>query len=164
MIRKRAELAIRYAGEEGGDMFYFPSLSSKKIVYKGMLTTEQVRSFYIELNDETMDTALALVHSRFSTNTFPSWERAHPYRYIAHNGEINTLRGNVNWMHARQSHARLASSSATTSRRSCPVIDPDGSDSAMFDNVPRVAGARRPLAAARDDDDDPGAVGRTTRA
>ncbi|CDN45413.1 hypothetical protein BN871_HL_00060, partial [Paenibacillus sp. P22] len=134
VIRKRSELAIRYAGEEGGDMFYFPSLSSKKIVYKGMLTTEQVRSFYVELNDEAMETALALVHSRFSTNTFPSWERAHPYRYLIHNGEINTLRGNVNWMHARQSlfASELFGEDLDKIK---PIINPDGSDTAMFDNT-----------------------------
>ncbi|AJY73986.1 glutamate synthase large subunit [Paenibacillus beijingensis] len=134
VIRKRAELAIRYSGSEGGDMFYFPSFSSKKIVYKGMLTTEQVRSFYMELNDETMVTALALVHSRFSTNTFPSWERAHPYRYLIHNGEINTLRGNVNWMHARQ--ALFASELfGEDLDKIKPIINPDGSDTAMFDNT-----------------------------
>lgn len=134
VIRKRAELAIRYAGAEGGDVFYFPSLSSKKIVYKGMLTTEQVRSFYVELSDEAVETAIALVHSRFSTNTFPSWERAHPYRYMIHNGEINTLRGNVNWMHARQSlfESELFGSDMDKVK---PVINPDGSDTAMFDNT-----------------------------
>jgi glutamate synthase (NADPH/NADH) large chain len=134
VIRKRAELAIRYAGAEGGDMFYFSSLSSKKIVYKGMLTTEQVRSFYIELNDETVVTAIALVHSRFSTNTFPSWERAHPYRYLIHNGEINTLRGNVNWMHARQTMFATEAFGSDMDKIK-PVINPDGSDTAMFDNT-----------------------------
>ena len=134
VIRKRAELVIRYSAMEGGDMFYFPSLSSKKIVYKGMLTTEQVRSFYLELNDELVETAIALVHSRFSTNTFPSWERAHPYRYLIHNGEINTLRGNVNWMHARQS---LFASElfGVDLEKIKPVINSDGSDTAMFDNT-----------------------------
>ncbi|XEC95496.1 glutamate synthase large subunit [Paenibacillus tarimensis] len=134
VIRKRAELAIRYSGAEGGDMFYFSSMSSKKIVYKGMLTTEQVRSFYTELNDESVETAIALVHSRFSTNTFPSWERAHPYRYLIHNGEINTLRGNVNWMHARQT---LFASElfGEDMEKIKPVINPDGSDTAMFDNT-----------------------------
>ncbi|MCU6709187.1 glutamate synthase large subunit [Paenibacillus sp. J5C_2022] len=134
VIRKRAELAIRYAGKEGGNMFYFTSLSSKKIVYKGMLTTEQVRSFYTELNDETVVSALALVHSRFSTNTFPSWERAHPFHYLIHNGEINTLRGNVNWMHARQT---LFASElfGEDLEKIKPIINPDGSDTAMFDNT-----------------------------
>ncbi|WP_270166020.1 glutamate synthase large subunit [Paenibacillus sp. SYP-B4298] len=134
VIRKRAELSIRYAGLEGGDMFYFPSFSSKKIVYKGMLTTEQVRSFYLELNDESVETAIALVHSRFSTNTFPSWERAHPYRYLIHNGEINTLRGNVNWMHARQTLFASELFGEDMSKIK-PVINPDGSDTAMFDNT-----------------------------
>lgn len=134
VIRKRAELAIRYSGQEGGEKFYFSSLSSRKIVYKGMLTTEQVRSFYIELNDETVETALALVHSRFSTNTFPSWERAHPFHYLIHNGEINTLRGNINWMHARQTlfETELFGDDLEKIK---PIINPDGSDTAMADNV-----------------------------
>jgi glutamate synthase domain-containing protein 1 len=80
-----------------------PSLSCRTIVYKGMLNASQLRVFYPDLADERVESAIAMVHSRFSTNTFPSWPRAHPYRYISHNGEINTLRGNVNWMHARQS-------------------------------------------------------------
>ncbi|RXZ81459.1 glutamate synthase large subunit [Paenibacillaceae bacterium] len=134
VIRKRAEHAIRYSGMEGGDSFYFSSLSSKKIVYKGMLTTEQVRSFYIELSDERFETAIALVHSRFSTNTFPSWERAHPYRYLIHNGEINTLRGNVNWMHARQTLCETALFGEDMAKIK-PIINPDGSDTAMFDNT-----------------------------
>ncbi|AZN40008.1 glutamate synthase large subunit [Paenibacillus albus] len=134
VIRKRAEIAIRYTGAEGADSFYFSSMSSKKIVYKGMLTTEQVRSFYVDLNDETMETALALVHSRFSTNTFPSWERAHPYRYLIHNGEINTLRGNVNWMHARQTMFATELFGDDLAKIK-PIINPDGSDTAMFDNT-----------------------------
>ncbi|WP_341281406.1 glutamate synthase large subunit [Paenibacillus sp. FSL H8-0537] len=134
VIRKRAEIAIRFSGKEGGEMFYFPSLSTKKIVYKGMLTTEQVGSFYVELNDESVVTAMALVHSRFSTNTFPSWERAHPFHYLIHNGEINTLRGNVNWMHARQTlfETELFGSDMDKIK---PIINPDGSDTAMFDNT-----------------------------
>ena len=83
--------------------FYIASLSARTIVYKGMLTAEQLPQFYPDLRDDRVESALALVHSRFSTNTFPSWSRAHPYRLLAHNGEINTLRGNVNWMHARES-------------------------------------------------------------
>ncbi|MDB4866274.1 MAG: glutamate synthase large subunit, partial [Cohnella sp.] len=134
VIRKRAELAIRYSGMEGGDSFYFPSLSSKKIVYKGMLTTVQVGSFYPELHDADVETAMALVHSRFSTNTFPSWERAHPFHYMIHNGEINTLRGNINWMHARQT---LFASElfGDDLEKIKPIIAPDGSDTAMFDNT-----------------------------
>ncbi|MUT67741.1 glutamate synthase large subunit [Paenibacillus sp. NEAU-GSW1] len=134
VIRKRAEIAIRYSGKEGGEMFYFPSLSSKKIVYKGMLTTEQVKSFYVELNDETVVSAMALVHSRFSTNTFPSWERAHPFHYLIHNGEINTLRGNVNWMHARQTLFETELFGEDIEKVK-PVINPDGSDTAMTDNT-----------------------------
>ena len=134
VIRKRAELAIRYSGREGGSGFYFSSLSSKKIVYKGMLTTEQVRSFYTELNDESVVTALAMVHSRFSTNTFPSWERAHPFHYLIHNGEINTLRGNVNWMHARQT-LFVSELFGDDMEKIKPIINPDGSDTAMFDNT-----------------------------
>ncbi|OMF30865.1 glutamate synthase subunit alpha [Paenibacillus sp. FSL H8-0548] len=134
VIRKRAELAIRYAGKEGGNMFYFSSLSSRKIVYKGMLTTEQVRSFYSELNDESVVSAMALVHSRFSTNTFPSWERAHPFHYMIHNGEINTLRGNVNWMHARQT-LFATELFGDDMEKIKPIINPDGSDTAMFDNT-----------------------------
>ncbi|MCD9021691.1 glutamate synthase large subunit [Cohnella silvisoli] len=133
VIRKRAEQAIRYSGIEGGEAFYFSSLSSKTIVYKGMLIPEQVDSYYIELQDPAVETALALVHSRFSTNTFPSWERAHPYRFVIHNGEINTLRGNVNWMHARQALAETELFGGDMSKVK-PVIDNDGSDTAMFDN------------------------------
>ncbi len=133
VIRKRAENTIRYANIKGGQYFYIPSLSYKTITYKGMLMSEQVEPFYGDLSDPSMESALALVHSRFSTNTFPSWDRAHPYRYIAHNGEINTLRGNVNWMHARQS---LCASDLFKDdiKKLLPVISPDGSDSAMFDN------------------------------
>src|SRR5664279_3376693 len=105
VIRKRAENAIRYSGKvAGGEFFYLSSLSCKTLVYKGMLLTTQLTEYYPDLSHPAMDSALALVHSRFSTNTFPSWDRAHPYRYIAHNGEINTLRGNVNWMHAGQAN------------------------------------------------------------
>src|SRR5215203_5861209 len=103
VIRKRAENEIRYSGKiGGGDFFYVPSLSCRTLVYKGMLLTTQLREYYPDLSHPAMESALALVHSRFSTNTFPSWNRAHPYRFMAHNGEINTLRGNTNWMHARQ--------------------------------------------------------------
>jgi glutamate synthase (ferredoxin) len=133
VIRKRAEHEIRYAGVLGGEQFYIPSFSSRTIIYKGLLTTDQVSEFYPELNDPAVESALALAHSRFSTNTFPSWERAHPYRYIAHNGEINTLRGNVNWMHARQSLCESPLFDEDL-KKILPVINSDGSDSAMFDN------------------------------
>ena len=113
---------------------YFPSLSSSTIVYKGMLTTGQLEEFFPDLSDERFVSPLALVHSRFSTNTFPSWPLAHPYRFIAHNGEINTVRGNRNWMAARES---LLQSEIIPGdlKRLFPIVDPAGSDSASFDEV-----------------------------
>lgn len=134
VIRRRAELSIRYGGADQGDQFYVPSLSCRKIVYKGMLTTEQVGRFYLDLQDPRLESAIALLHSRFSTNTFPSWERAHPYRFMIHNGEINTLRGNVNWMHARQSLFQ-SEVFGDDLEKIKPVINPDGSDTGMFDNT-----------------------------
>ncbi|HEX9115492.1 MAG TPA: glutamate synthase central domain-containing protein, partial [Anaerolineae bacterium] len=134
IIRRMAENAIRYGGMPGGDSFYISSLSYKTIVYKGMLTAPQLEEFYPDLNDPAMATALAMVHSRFSTNTFPSWERAQPFRYIMHNGEINTLRGNINWMHAREPFLETELFSGELAKV-MPAIAPDGSDSAMFDNV-----------------------------
>ncbi|MBD7966483.1 glutamate synthase large subunit [Paenibacillus gallinarum] len=135
IIRRRAEQQIRYADQvRGADTFYIPSMSCRKIVYKGMLTTEQVGQFYLDLQDERVESAMALLHSRFSTNTFPSWERAHPYRFMIHNGEINTMRGNVNWMHARQSLFESELFGEDLSKVK-PVINPDGSDTAMFDNT-----------------------------
>jgi glutamate synthase (ferredoxin) len=133
VIRKRAERAIRYGGIKGGHWFYISSLSCRTLVYKGMLLTEQMDEFFPDLKNPAMESALALVHSRFSTNTFPSWERAHPYRYIAHNGEINTLRGNVNWMHARQAMFQ-SDLFGDDMKKLLPIINTDGSDSAMFDN------------------------------
>ncbi|PKM77077.1 MAG: glutamate synthase large subunit [Firmicutes bacterium HGW-Firmicutes-15] len=131
-IRKRAEKAIIPMCEDKGGTFYVASLSSKTIVYKGMLTAEQLRSFYLDLSDLDFASALAMVHSRFSTNTFPSWERAHPNRYIVHNGEINTIRGNVNWMKARQKC--IDSVLFDDLSKVYPIVDESGSDSAMFDN------------------------------
>jgi glutamate synthase (NADPH/NADH) large chain len=115
-------------------MFYVPSLSSRTLIYKGMLNAGQLPQFFPDLNDPAFASALAMVHSRFSTNTFPTWARAHPYRYIAHNGEINTLRGNVNWMTARE---RMFASPlfGDDIKKILPVIDQSGSDSAMFDNA-----------------------------
>lgn len=126
VVRKRAE---REAG------VYFPSLSARTIVYKGMLTTGQLEPFFPDLSDRRLATTVALVHSRFSTNTFPSWPLAHPYRFVAHNGEINTVKGNRNWMKARES--QLASSLFGTEQldRIFPVCTPDASDSASFDEV-----------------------------
>src|SRR5437870_1595115 len=133
VIRRRAENAIRYAGLPGGDFFYISSLSCRTIIYKGMLTLRQLMTFYPDLSDQAVESAIAVVHSRFSTNTFPSWGRAHPYRYLIHNGEINTLRGNENWMHARQ--GMLASELfGDDLKKVFPIIQEDGSDSAKFDN------------------------------
>ena len=140
IIRKQIEKQV-----ESG--IYIPSLSARTIVYKGLLLAPQIARFYPELADPEVVSALCLVHQRFSTNTFPSWPLAHPYRYIAHNGEINTVRGNVNWMHARQSV--LASPLfGDNLKKLCPVIEPGGSDSASFDNAPRTARHVRPLVAA----------------
>ncbi|MBV8951607.1 MAG: glutamate synthase subunit alpha, partial [Actinobacteria bacterium] len=113
---------------------YFPSLSSRTLVYKGMLRSSQLPEFYCDLSDERMESALALVHSRFSTNTFPSWPLAHPYRYVAHNGEINTLKGNRNWMRAREALLESELFPGDLSRI-FPICTPDASDSASFDEV-----------------------------
>ncbi|MGE4272803.1 MAG: glutamate synthase large subunit [Desulfitobacterium sp.] len=131
-IRKEAEKVILPMCEDKGGTFYVASLSAKTIVYKGMLTAEQLRHFYLDLSDLDFASALAMVHSRFSTNTFPSWERAHPNRYIVHNGEINTIRGNVNWMRARQKC--IDSPLFEDITKVYPIVDESGSDSAMFDN------------------------------
>jgi len=146
IIRKRAYNEIRTSTIDGAEYWYVPSLSHKTFVYKGMLLTQQVDQYFTDLQNPTMETAIALVHSRFSTNTFPSWDRAHPYRYVAHNGEINTLRGNINWMHARQA---LFDSElfGEDMKKILPVINPQGSDSAMFDNtLELLVLAGRPLA------------------
>jgi glutamate synthase domain-containing protein 2/glutamate synthase domain-containing protein 1/glutamate synthase domain-containing protein 3 len=134
VVRKRAENEVRESGVEDADTFYLPSLSCRTIIYKGLLLASQITNFYRELSDPDVVSALCLVHQRFSTNTFPSWQRAHPYRYIAHNGEINTLRGNVNWMHARQSLLK-SPLFGDDLKKLYPIIAPDGSDSANFDNV-----------------------------
>ncbi|HEX2102446.1 MAG TPA: glutamate synthase large subunit [Solirubrobacteraceae bacterium] len=127
VIRRIVELAA-------GPDFYAPSFSSRTCVYKGMLISHQLRGFYPDLRDERFGSGMALVHSRFSTNTFPSWELAHPYRVICHNGEINTLMGNVNWMRARES--QLASDLfGKDMQKVMPIVRPGGSDSATFDNV-----------------------------
>src|SRR5579872_4744444 len=134
VVRKQAEAAVAKADLEDKGMFYIPSLSARTIVYKGLLLAPQIANFYRELSDPDVMSALCLVHQRFSTNTFPSWQLAHPYRYIAHNGEINTLRGNVNWMYARQSV--LASPLfGDDIKKLLPIITPGGSDSAMLDNA-----------------------------
>ncbi|GGR92338.1 glutamate synthase [Streptomyces nojiriensis] len=126
VLRKRAE---REAG------VYFPSLSARTIVYKGMLTTGQLEPFFPDLSDRRFASAVALVHSRFSTNTFPSWPLAHPYRFVAHNGEINTVKGNRNWMKARESQLASEAFGDGVLDRIFPICTPDASDSASFDEV-----------------------------
>ncbi|MGA8767692.1 MAG: glutamate synthase central domain-containing protein, partial [Candidatus Acidiferrales bacterium] len=134
VVRKAAETAMAESDLKEKDFFYVPSLSSRTIVYKGLLLAPQIASFYKELSDPEVMSALCLVHQRFSTNTFPSWQLAHPYRYVCHNGEINTLRGNANWMYARQS---VLSSPlfGKDMQKLLPIITPGGSDSAMLDNA-----------------------------
>jgi glutamate synthase (ferredoxin) len=134
VIRRRVENAVRESDVGQRGMFYIPSLSFKTLVYKGMLNSTQLGPFYPDLTDPEMVTAFALVHSRFSTNTFPNWARAHPYRYISHNGEINTLRGNVNWMTARE-NLFASDLFGSDMKKLLPIIDQNGSDSAMFDNA-----------------------------
>jgi glutamate synthase (NADPH/NADH) large chain len=133
MALERRAFCLRKRAEHELDV-YLPSLSCRTIVYKGMLTTDQLPAFFPDLRDERFASAIALVHSRFSTNTFPSWPLAHPYRYVAHNGEINTVRGNRNWMRARE--ALLASDVIPGElSRVFPIVTPDASDSASFDEV-----------------------------
>jgi len=134
VIRRRIENEIAHAEIEGRNNFYIPSLSCRTIVYKGLLLAPQITKFYPELSDPLVKSALCLVHQRFSTNTFPSWPLSHPYRHIAHNGEINTVKGNVIWMNARQS---LLESSlfGDDLKKVFPVIVPGGSDSASLDNA-----------------------------
>jgi len=134
VIRKRIENEVRHLQLDDKSQFYFPSLSSRTIVYKGMLLANEVGVYYQDLNDESMVSALALVHQRFSTNTFPAWDLAHPFRMIAHNGEINTVRGNINWMTAR--HAAMRSDlMGEDLDKVWPLIAEGQSDSAAFDNA-----------------------------
>ncbi|GAA3948458.1 glutamate synthase large subunit [Gordonia caeni] len=147
VVRKRVqyELGDKGAGQDGPgrETVYFPSLSGTTMVYKGMLTTPQLRDFYLDLQDERMESALGLVHSRFSTNTFPSWPLAHPFRRVAHNGEINTVTGNENWMRAREALIDAsvfespagAQSGELVADKIFPVCTPGASDTARFDEV-----------------------------
>ncbi|MBI4912310.1 MAG: glutamate synthase large subunit [Acidobacteria bacterium] len=134
VIRRLAEKRVSRSVLPGRGAFYVASLSARTVVYKGMLNSDQLGTFYPDLRDDGFAASLAMVHSRFSTNTFPSWSRSHPYRYISHNGEINTLRGNVHWLEARQHlfHSRLFGADL---QKVLPVLDLDGSDSSMFDNL-----------------------------
>ncbi len=134
VIRKTIEHAVRKLAKDQGKGFYIPSMSSRTIVYKGMLLADQVGTYFRDLQDERVISAMALVHQRFSTNTFPTWDLAHPFRMIAHNGEINTLRGNVNWMTAR--HAAMSSKFLGEDlEKLWPLIVEGQSDSACFDNA-----------------------------
>ncbi|MCR4300798.1 MAG: glutamate synthase large subunit [Sulfuricaulis sp.] len=134
VIRMRVEHAIWNSRIQNRLLFYIPSLSARTLIYKGMLTPTQVEPMFPDLADPAVESALALVHSRFSTNTFPSWPLAHPYRYIAHNGEINTLRGNINWMRAREALCQ-SPLFGDDLKKILPIVMEGGSDSATFDNV-----------------------------
>lgn len=139
VIRKRAEheLGTKGPGQDGPgrETVYFPSLSGRTFVYKGMLTTPQLKAFYLDLQDERLTSALGIVHSRFSTNTFPSWPLAHPFRRIAHNGEINTVTGNENWMRAREALIRTDLFGGPDLEKVAPICTPGASDTARFDEV-----------------------------
>src|SRR5258708_1840652 len=150
VVRRRAELEIDASDLPDKNFFYIPSLSSRTIIYKGLLLAPQIADFYNELTDPDAMSALCLVHQRFSTNTFPSWQLAHPYRYLCHNGEINTVRGNVNWMNARE---RMLCSPmfGDDLKKVLPIIKPGGSDSASLDNAVELlalSGRRLPHAMA----------------
>src|ERR1051326_8116218 len=134
VVRKRLETEVAQSDLPERGVFYIPSLSARTIIYKGLLLAPQIARFYPELSDPSVVSALCLVHQRFSTNTFPTWQLAHPFRYIAHNGEINTVRGNVNWMYARQD---ILDSPlfGEDMKKLFPIIQPNGSDSACFDNA-----------------------------
>ena len=119
------------AGEEG---FYIPTLSARTICFKGMMLSDRVAAYFTDLNDNRVESALALVHQRFSTNTFPSWELAQPFRYLCHNGEINTVRGNINWMAARR-HGMCSALLGEDLDKLWPLIGDGNSDSATFDNA-----------------------------
>jgi glutamate synthase (NADPH/NADH) large chain len=134
LVRKLSEKEIRESALKEKDSFYIPSLSSKVMIYKGMLTPEQLRTYFLDLKDPEMRSAIALIHSRFSTNTFPTWDLAQPFRMMAHNGEINTVTGNRLWMHARESLLK-SEIFGDDLKKLLPVIEPGKSDSASLDNV-----------------------------
>src|SRR5437016_5165934 len=134
VIRKRIENAVDAMDFTEKKLVYVPSLSSNTLIYKGMLSADQIEGMFPDLTDPDVESALALVHQRFSTNTFPSWPLAHPYRFVAHNGEINTLRGNINWMRAREALCR-SDVLGEDLAKVFPVTREGLSDSATFDNV-----------------------------
>ncbi len=145
VVRKRVEHELGNkgagVGAQASETVYFPSLSGRTFVFKGMLTTPQLRGFYVDLQDDRVESALGLVHSRFSTNTFPSWPLAHPYRRVAHNGEINTVNGNENWMRAREAlmdtsmFASPSTPAASVGEKLFPIVTPGASDTARFDET-----------------------------
>ncbi len=137
VARKHAQTLITKSSVPGTEYYYMPSMSYKTIVYKGQLITEQLPQYFADLNDPDFESAIALVHSRFSTNTFPSWPLAQPFRYLAHNGEINTLRGNINWMRARQSMLKSKLFTKEELDKIYPYLinEQKGSDSSVLDNV-----------------------------
>ena len=160
VVRKRVETEVAKTELPNRGDFYIPSLSSRTIIYKGLLLAPQIARFYPELNDPEFVSALCLVHQRFSTNTFPTWQLAHPFRYIAHNGEINTLRGNVNWMHARQTILE-SPLFGDDIKKLFPINPPSGSDSSSLDNVLELlTQSGRSSDASRHFHADPGGVGR----
>jgi glutamate synthase (NADPH) large chain len=133
IIRKKIEKYIRNSSIKQKELFYIPSLSTKVLIYKGMLTSDQLRNYFLDLQDERLTSGIALVHSRFSTNTFPSWDLAQPFRMLAHNGEINTVKGNRFWMEARESI--LKTDKLGDLSQLYPIIEPNKSDSASLDNA-----------------------------
>jgi glutamate synthase (NADPH) large chain len=136
LVRQRAENTVEFSSgsKQASEQFYICGFSTNRIVYKGMLTALQVRQYYLDLSEPDFESSMAVVHSRFSTNTFPSWDRAHPYRYIAHNGEINTLRGNRNWMRARTGSLK-SEVFGDELKKVFPILTESGSDTATFDNA-----------------------------
>ncbi|QCX34579.1 glutamate synthase large subunit [Caloramator sp. E03] len=134
LIRKRAENEVKKLVKRGSGYFYICSLSSRTIVYKGLLLANQIKGYYIDLNDINFKSGIAVVHQRYSTNTFPTWDLAQPFRFLAHNGEINTIRGNRNWMHAREGVLKSDTFGDDLSKL-FPIITPNGSDSASLDNI-----------------------------
>ena len=133
IVRKKTENAIRKSKINQKNQFYIPSLSTSVLIYKGMFISQQLKEYYLDLQDPRLNSAIALVHSRFSTNTFPSWDLAQPFRMLAHNGEINTVKGNRLWMEARES--LLKSDILGEMKELYPIIVPEKSDSASLDNV-----------------------------
>ena len=134
VIRKKIENVIRVSKLKQKSFFYITNISSRTVLYKGLLMPTQVQEFFLDLKDRNLKSSLCLVHSRYSTNTFPTWDLAQPFRFLAHNGEINTLRGNINWMRAREGLLKSKVFGADL-KKTFPIIVPGGSDSATIDNV-----------------------------